>query len=941
MMRLLCAAAAAAALAGAADQHLRIGGEDTGRLVSRRTAATVLIRLGPVVVPMRGEEFRLVLNGRTYSRADFRPTGSTPVPGGTALRLAGALTDVEVVYTGTPLGMIRKALRLRPHKDVLLERLDVESLVLPPEVEVTVARGAQLPEPLLGRLPICAFLARQEHGAFFSLDFAISEIDIGDGTLRVGYAPYQEIPAGSTYESHSVTFGAYRLAGRRQGPYDAAAAAAFRRYVRFDYAPPFLQGPQLIYTSIVNRYTEIDRSVPVARPGQRPIANTIFYTLSDANYFMLHPDNIPGEIDLARSLSMEWCQLYEGPFEWIEGNPPAAVARRIGEYARNRGVRLGLYTGANQLTAPHFNHFGQDKGRPEWKRLDAFGKRGAYCWGSAAFARWFADTLIEASRNYNFRQANFDFLEIAPCEDAAHGHAAGEKGLYRQIANLVRTLDTIRASVPGYTYDSNLGWLPFVPKIAKSMDAFYLNDPHFTVYFPTLNTVEALDNSRRYEMVSYFLNFLTPVEYFRNCEYFVTGDSVVRDAAVFEFGILQGLALTPNLQLGEARALLDRLSPADQERLRQFLARWTGFVRENWEYYANTLVLGDLPRVGQVELYAHAKGDRSFVFAVNANPFSARTSIALDASIGLEGSGPYLIHELYPEDRLIAGRSSLEAHAGETVEAEVPARTVNVLEIGPAPGYSRPPLHVAGIPAAYDRFADHYRVQVEAWQGETRQVLLFPPPGESIFRVEVAEQPLNVRRASGGYQVSVQFPKERVAADVLDWRVSSEVAPAGAVEVRLPLLDSFAPAANFLGARIENLLNEKFTRELLVHFQRSAPGAMVAEKLEPARRTALPNAQDLDPGWVDCWYSARFSVAYVQAYVPPPPDQHNYISLNFKHPRAVREIKAWLNGKEAAVERYRPWRGPEWAVTWYLDGSRAGLKRGENELKLLVGYTKR
>jgi hypothetical protein len=212
------------------------------------------------------------------------------------------------------------------------------------------------------------------------------------------------------------------------------------------------------------------------------------------------------EIDFGKSLGLEFCQVYEGPFEWIPGNPRADVARKIGEYARDRGIKLGLYTGANNLTAPHFNHFAQDKGRPEWKMLDEKGERGSYCWGSEEFAKWFTDILIETSLNYNFHMSNFDSLNIASCYDPKHGHAVGRRGIYSQVRNLVDSLNNVRKAVPGYVYESNTGWPAFVPKIAGPMDAFYLTDPHFSIYFPSLNNTEVLDNSRRSEMVSYFLN---------------------------------------------------------------------------------------------------------------------------------------------------------------------------------------------------------------------------------------------------------------------------------------------------------------------------------------------------------------------------------------------------------------------------------------------------
>jgi hypothetical protein len=918
-----------------------VGSRDTGRIISSQSGQTTGLRLGAVELPASGGEFQVTINGRAYTARDFRIAEVKSQPASVLVNLTNTDLDLTVEYLQADTGAIRKLLRLRPKHEISLERVDVELLKIP-EATGETARSESEQKGTEG-FPICAFLEARGYGAFFSLDFAYSEIQWTGNLLSIGYQPFVKLKAGEQYESHAVTFQAYRLTGKKQGAYDSAAAEAFRRYIRFDYARPHLNGPQFFYTSIVNRFTEVDKTVPPAKEGEKPIRNTIFYTLSDANYYMLHPEKIPEEIDFCKSLSMDVCQLYEGPFEWIPGNPAASLAKRIGEYARNRGVKLGLYTGANQLTAPHFNHYAQDKGRPEWKLLTADGKREAYCWGSPEFKKWFTDVLIETSINFNFQDANFDFLKIAPCFDPKHGHAIGEKGIYRQVLNLVSSLDTVRAAVPGYVYDSNLGWPPFVPKIARSMDAFYLTDPHFTTYFPSLNATEQLDNSRRFQMVSYFLNHLTPVEYFRNCEYFVVPDSVIPDSKIFEFGILQGLALTPNLQLGEARALFDRFSPAQQEDARRFLARWTSFVRQNFELYANTLILSGMPKLGQVEIYAHATEDRSVVFLVNPNPFPAEASFAVNESIGLSGAGPFLIHELYPEDRLL----NLAASKSEHFAISVPSRTVRVFEIGREPGYSTRPLRITGAPASYDRFANHYRITLEGNQGDSRAIGLYLPDGERLTKVESNGQALQTHRAPGGYSLAVLFPKEKVEEQVQNWVVRPASLEQGTAEqlwkaaaaddsLRFPQLASSAPVANFLGARIENLLNERYSRELLVYFE---PGKIpesdtgVAPPVEA--NPPPPNLQSAGNSW---WYTARFPVAYVQGFIPPAPNDHNYISLNFAKPGEVSVVKAWLNGKEVPVEIFQYWRGPAWAKNYYIDGTKHGLKRGENTVALFVKY---
>ena len=417
------------------QRTITIGSAETAWVLDARTGESRSIRLAGQEVSISGEEFRLSVNRQKLTFADFHRDNLQYEGAVLRVPLQHALLDVDLLYTPTALGGVRKKMILHAKRAITLDAIDVVSLQFEHGVRIEMARGPTIPHSV-GGLPICTFLETGRVGGFLSLDFPYGDTSLEKDTLRIGYRPHELLTPGKPYESLPVILMGYRLATRRAGAWDTAAAAEFRRYLRFDYALPHWNAPQLIYASIVNRYTEVDPTVPPTPLARDPIQNTIFYTLSDANYLMLRPEKVPEEIDFCKALSMDWCQLYEGPFEWIAGRPAAGVLDAMGRYARDRGVRLGLYTGANQLTAPHFNHYGLDKGRPEWKMLDAAGKRGPYCWGAKAFADWFADTLIQTSLSFGFRQANFDFLTVAPCYDASHGHAIGDEGVFQQVRNL-------------------------------------------------------------------------------------------------------------------------------------------------------------------------------------------------------------------------------------------------------------------------------------------------------------------------------------------------------------------------------------------------------------------------------------------------------------------------------------------------------------------------
>ena len=187
-------------------------------------------------------------------------------------------------------------------------------------------------------------------------------------------------------------------------------------------------------------------------------------------------------------------------------------------------------------------------------------------------------------------------------------------------------------------------------------------------------------------------------------------------------------------------------------------------------------------------------------------------------------------------------------------------------------------------------------------------------------------------------EVAVRFPKEPAEAGVSTWEVAANPPPAVGQILTLPRVEVAGNVWNFLGARVENLWRERYTRELLAYFEpRRGPRIPDAERPAGAE-IRYPDAPPAGLGGQEFWYTSRFPVAYVQQYIPPPPDRHNYVSLNFRKPDDVVEIKVWLNDREASVERYHQWRGPAGAFTFYVDGSRTGLKRGDNVLKVYVRY---
>jgi hypothetical protein len=946
--------------------QLKITNQDLSRIIQSNTMLSVVKSLkGNEEITIESDyEFLLNFSGKIYKSSDFAVANVKKSEKRTVVHLSHEKMDVKCVYqvlADKP--YLKKWLEITFHESGILEKLCVESFMVPSNAHYKVAKSS-------GNFDICLFISNEKSGLFFTLDFPYNDIMINaeasasalqNNHVEISYPPYQYVSADETVYSHISTIGDYSLIGIDQGGYDLGQAESFRHYLLFDYAKPHLQAPQLVYTSIVNQYTEVNFNVPDTPKGQFPVQNKIFYTLTNSPYFMLYPERITNEIDFCKEVSMDFCQVYEGPFEWTDENPDEKTILNVKEYAEKTGIKLGLYNGANNLTAPHFNHYGEQKGKSEWHIVDADGKEtGTYCFGSDEFTRWFTDVIIEASQKCGFLMANFDFLTITPCHAKNHNHPIG--GVYQQVANVRKCLNEIRSAVPGYVFDSNLGWAPLVPKIACEMDGFYLTDPYVNTYFPSLNATKILDDSRRADMIKYFKDYLTPVEYFRNCEYFVCADSVIHDFSLFEYGILQGLAVTPNLQLGESLALFDRMNSKQCQHVKDFLAKWTQFVKENWEYYHYTKILTDLPAVGQVEIYAHCKGEKGFIFLVNPNPYRLSTQFVLDETIGLSSADNFIIKELYPEENCFpaVGRLPYKKY-GDIVQFKVESQSCAVLAIEPAntDDYAK----LFGLPACLQKTTDGYQTILTGFQGDRKRLFLQPPSDEEVIAIYCDGKEIPFSQKSGLSEFEITFPKGKVDPEIRQWTISGGSLEFGLEQnfhngingdkITFPVLDNFLSRDGsdykrsldslnislpntFLGAYVENLLNEKYPVSIKIVTQNKIKHdeqfSMVLDSdFISKEQKAIP--QD---SCDELWLSSEFDVPFIQRYIPPDYYHHNFIMLNFLKPEQIKGIRAWVNGAEVNVNRYDYWRGGSGSFTYYIDGTRSSLRSGKNTLVLWV-----
>ena len=760
------------------------------------------------------------------------------------------------------------------------------------------------------------FLRKGDVSFFLTLDFPYSEIS----TSGISYPPYLTVPARTSYACHTLSIGACQLSGEFVGDLDQAEIEAFSTYIERRY-PQRFERPMFLSACITNRMTDV-------REGR------VFYSMYDNPTLFLDPELLEEDIRLCADVGIEYYQVFEGVFDWPDVERTGRAYRRVKSVADGLGVRLGGYVDPNGPYCPHYNYEHRTLDRPEWEMRDSEGHTtGRMCLGHAEYASFLSSRLVEHAREYGEELICFDFLGIRPCFAEDHGHPPGD--VYRQVLHLVELMQNLATTNPQYLVWSNSGnWVQFMPKLTWWNPNVYLTDPHVREYSPTLNILKLLGDSRREQMVTLHERYGIPYRAFTNCEYYAFPRSRVPDHRVFEYSLLQGLAVTPNLCLGELRPLLNRVSSSQREYCLAFIRKWTDFVRSNFDVWKHTLRVGDPPGVGSCELYAHIAGDRGFVCLVNQNPFPRVARFRLNGSIGLAGNGPYRVWEIYPRECPLSGQTLPVASFGDEIACTVPAHGVRYLEIRPP----RPAagLQVYGHPAQVEDTAGGYRVRLSAPQGEIVNLGLVFPAGQTLDSVVARQTPTVpmfsfpveaaiVERKGNVGRMRVSFPRRQAPRELTRWRVEP-----GGVEVQLPQLGG----SSFLGGLVSGAFSEDYEVELDI-----TVGATAREGLLPAAPPVSPQQGETVPWAPHQTFVTQFDLPFIETprwgNMPGYGDD-TVVELAFSDSSAVASIEAQLNGRPVPVLRYPYPRRPEW-WSYYVELTGVA-KPGPTELSVDVTW---
>lgn len=833
----------------------------------------------------------------------------------------------ELTYQLLGRGRITKSLALTPKRRMRIDRVWLWS-VPSPEPPRVAHTGLQ---------DIAAFYRQGTDGLFVSLDFPWSRVTAANGETRVGYPLHDEVEEGETYTCHSLTVGATRVAGRVRYGFHEGEVDAVDAYIQERFAPRFNR-PLFSTACINNRYTQVE-------------GDWVFYSMRDHPTLTMNRELLRRELRLSARLGLEYYQVFPGVFDWGPDDPSPEMVREAVEWARDEGLRMGDYSGANTVFCGHYNQHRNALDRPEWRMIDANGNPGAFCLGHPDFVDYYADVVARTCRKFGFELHALDFLSIAPCHADDHGHPPGPDSVYHQVRGLIRFMEAVNAVSPEMLIWPNSGnWSEFLPKLAWWAPSLYLTDPFVATPWQGLNQTRILDDCRREQMVGLHYSHFVPYRFFTNCQYFFSQNSVVPDVRKhFEYGALSTLGVTPNLCLAEVRPWIDGQSAADQDAIVAFYSKWTAYVGDRYATWTRTHDAGEDPGPGAVEIYGHAEGDRGFVFVVNPQYWGRTVEVPIDESLGFAPAGASEVAEVYPVERRRLTAQGVRVRHGRRLPIRVDAQQVLVLELRPASA-GPPEARLYGLPGSVERTDSGYLVKVRGPQGTTARFAVLLPEGQAPIadaRVRQVLPEADARQPSvtrlellesdeRGALLEITFPREAAPTELREWLVRpgtlAEGLAAGwhqalphaqrerfplVVDARcegleLPLTTAVAartglgPLARFCGAYIENAFSEMQETWIDLETGLSSPGGgdvrFSSGEAMPEPRPLSPLARDPASEW---WLQTRFHLPFMYTLgCEPAPDDHTILVLPLLPPEGSVALSAWVNGEPLEVRRY-------------------------------------
>jgi hypothetical protein len=557
-------------------------------------------------------------------------------------------------------------------------------------------------------------------GLFAAVQNPFLAVEAQGGAFTISYKPDMEWTLEwGPFEADRGLLAPYRLTGRRQpermlpewslGPQpdaaglDEAEVAVFTGCVRslLLYKPE--KPLRLIVGWCLNDY-QIDIATPAGRAEYKCIID------SAASLGIDHLLFAPTNSDVSRKdesrddwgwENLLWLGMGQKirKNEWDPGTGPIAPSiREMLDYGRSKGVKFVAYV------YPVLG-FTQSK---EWL-LGARGNRANL--GVHSFQDWLIEALEKFYKHTGIAGYSFDHTFL--------GYEGASK--YAQWWGWRRVMETLRRDIPDIVIDGRQAYHLYGPWtwLAGSFPHPTANDeqPESFVSFPDLKFDRVSADRERYTAFRYRQYEFAPSEIVPG---FIThqtgriadtgrmpeargrnGDTVLLpfrqrdwDYLGWRYSLLSSIAIAGwnnVVDMIPARDMDEYKNFSDADK--QWFRRWLDWCDANKEYLRHTRPILGQPAIGKTDGTSMLVDGRGYLFLFNPNGRRLPAEFALDATIGLDRSGRFLLKEVYPlEGRLIGKPGAGIWSAGDRVSIWMDGGSAVVLSLEPAPDRVSEPL---------------------------------------------------------------------------------------------------------------------------------------------------------------------------------------------------------------------------------------------------------
>jgi len=838
---------------------------------------------------------------------------------------------------------------------------------------------------------LAAYVRLRKGGFFLSIDFPFSEIKIEGDRARLGYVLQDELSPGYRHVADPLNTAAYKLSGipisSGGGLKIDTSGEGWMTASEIRESTLTSDSPDRAEVAALRHLYEI------IAPPRRPECTLNYQTYDDMDprreqaSIMDRPWMLYRDMDLVSELGFNTYNIFETVNDFLPDRPPLSEYRRAVEYARKKGLITGSGAGCN-FTIEFFSKAEPDTWtHPEWAYLNQNGERNGrlmQCFGVPQAVKYMASYHAPWIRDYRLTFYAFDYFFIQECHDPKHPHPPGRDSFYKQMKGAVDYHMRLREANPKdetYLY----GWLgydPWAPKMGKYVDAFYFSDPSNTWPMPAANLHEQMEDSYRRFKWQVFMRQGLPLHMQLNPIFLANWrDGLVHDAETYQKGIIQLFAFGPNINLLQLHRFMGSLTVAQHAEAVAFFKKWFAYTKENSDTLYNLEVLTPSPAPGVLEAYAHPSdaGDKCILVMINPNFFRMEKTIPINQIIGLRDTEKqWFIHEKFPTDRwcLIDGRTRWDWNEG--VRLSVPPKTTMLLEIVPGTPVKRGDIRWFGFdPQAKGKKIEKYKWAFQDEQLKTYPIALEMAPVRHVAGVKARHpeprgpfEPVDVQHREGCTFFELTFPAnlipDPVQREITDWVVKIGSLEEGIQnewtkriegEPTCFPLDSILNCADHdklmtdpgsityegknIGKFMGTMMYHPWYWDMPLEVQvEIATGECPDDDSQPERFPAVEPAngprefEAADEYWLSTNLNQMAVQNRLMGYTPYF-NEHMLIPLPFADYENIEQIKAWVNGIPALVEKMDYLMVPPSAqyyehgthkFLFYLDGSKNNLK---------------